>query len=173
MKFRFSIADQPVHPHLKLTNETFPRAPATRIVKEDGDEYFGGFLNRTAVSILIDFLNRTFRLRTCTISIDGNFPVPCTQYYVRRCVAPCVSSLCEQEQYIEIVHLVRLFLRNDRDLLLSEITRKIDRAADTLDFETAAYFRDMIQKLESYWSQRRYQVWLEDTVDTFELSVTD
>jgi excinuclease ABC subunit C len=53
-----SISNQPVFPHIKLTDETFPRALATRILKEDGSEYFGAFLNRTNVRILIDFLNK-------------------------------------------------------------------------------------------------------------------
>lgn len=169
--YLFSIADKPVHPHIKLTNEAYPRALATRILKDDGDEYFGAFLNRTAVRILIDFLNRTFRLRTCTISIDGTFPVPCTQYYAKRCIAPCVASLCDRDEYLEMVKLLRLFLLNDRELLLGELTRKIERAAEALNFETAAFFRDILRNVEGYWAQSRWQVWLDDTVDTFEMDV--
>ncbi|PYT01608.1 MAG: hypothetical protein DMF63_01820 [Acidobacteria bacterium] len=170
---RFSIAGQPVYPHIKLTRETFPRALATRILKEDGDEYFGAFLNRTNVRILIDFLNRTFRLRSCTIAIDGTFEVPCTQYFSRRCVAPCVESLCDRERYLEIVDLVRLFLRNDRELFLASISRKIEKTAADLDFESAVFFRDILQSVQAFWSSNaRYQVWLDDTVDTFELLVS-
>jgi len=170
---QFSIAGQPVYPHIKLTREEFPRALATRILEDDGDEYFGAFLNRTSVRILIDFLNRTFRLRSCAISIDGTFPVPCTQYYAKRCVAPCVESLCDRKSYLEAVDLVRLFLRNDRDLFLAALTKKIERAATRLDFETAAYFRDMLQAVERYWSNPRWRVWLDDAVDTFELQEED
>jgi excinuclease ABC subunit C len=172
-KMHFSIAGQPVHPHIKLTNEDFPRPLATRILRDDGDEYFGAFLNRTNVRILIDFLNRTFRLRSCAIEIDGSFPVPCTQYYAKRCVAPCVASLCARESYLEIVDLVRLFLRNDRELFLATVTKKIETAASALDFETAAFFRDMLRDVESFWSKPRWQVWLDDAVDTFELDVRD
>ncbi|MEP6705039.1 MAG: UvrB/UvrC motif-containing protein [Acidobacteriota bacterium] len=168
-KVSFSIAGLPVYPHIKLTNEQFPRPLATRILKDDGDEYFGAFLNRTSVRILLDFLNRVFKLRSCTIAIDGTFPVPCTQYYAKRCAAPCVASLCDRESYQALVDLVRLFLRNDRELFLAAITKKIERAASDLDFETAAYFRDMLHAVESYWSNPRWRVWLEDTVDTFEL----
>ncbi|MEO8041562.1 MAG: hypothetical protein ABI646_03030 [Acidobacteriota bacterium] len=173
MANKFSIADQPVYPHIKLTREKFPRALATRILKDAGDEYFGAFLNRTSVRILIDFLNRTFRLRSCTIAIDGTFPVPCTQYYAKRCVAPCVSSLCAPRQYSEIVDLVRLFLRNDRELFLAAIAKKIERAAADLEFETAAYFRDMLESVERYWSNASWRVWLDDSVDTFELQEDD
>lgn len=172
-RIAFSIAGLPVYPHIKLTNEQFPRALATRILKDDGDEYFGAFLNRTSVRILIDFLNRTFKLRSCTIAIDGSFPVPCTQYYAKRCVAPCVVSLCDGATYLEMVDLARLFLRNDRDLFLAAITKKIERAAEVLDFETAGFFRDMLQDVQRFWSNARWQVWLGDTVDTLELQEDD
>jgi excinuclease ABC subunit C len=166
---RFSISGQPVYPHFKLTREEFPRILATRILRQDGDEYFGAFLNRTNVRILIDFVNRTFRLRSCTIEIDGSFPVPCTQYFAKRCIAPCVASLCDRERYLEMVDLVRLFLRNDRELFLAAISRKIDRASEDLDFELAAFFRDILQNVQAFWSNGRYQVWLDDTTDTLEL----
>jgi len=171
--FRFSIAGQPAHPHIKLTREAFPRALATRILKNDGDEYFGAFLNRTSVRILIDFLNRVFRLRTCTIPIDGSFPIPCTQYYAKRCVAPCVASLCTRERYLDIVDLVRLFLRNDREVFRAAVSTQIERAAASLDFEHAAFLRDILQSVENYWANRRWQVWLDDSVDTYELEEKD
>ena len=103
------------YPHIKITNEEFHRALATRRIETDGDEYFGAFLPKTAVRILIDFLNRTFRLRSCDIRIDGTFPVPCTQYFRRRCVAPCVADICPREKYLQIVELARSFLANDRE----------------------------------------------------------
>ncbi|HEX6125184.1 MAG TPA: hypothetical protein VFZ23_07400, partial [Pyrinomonadaceae bacterium] len=170
---RFSIAGHPVHPHIKLTSEEFPRPLATRILKDDGDEYFGAFLNRTNVRILIDLLNRTFRLRSCAIEIDGSFPVPCTQYYAKRCVAPCVSNLCDRETYREIVDLERLFLRDHRELFLGAVTGKIQKSAEALDFEMAAFYRDILQSVENFWSKTRYKIWLDDTVDTFEVDESD
>src|SRR5687767_2637052 len=170
---RFSISDQPRFPHIKLTREPFPRALATRIIKEDRDEYFGAFLNRTSVRILIDFLNRTFRLRSCAIEIDGSFEVPCTQYYAKRCIAPCVKSLCDRESYVEIVELVRLFLRNDRELLRTKLGQHLERASEALDFEKAAFFRDILKNVEDFWSRPRWHVWLDDAVDTYELYLDD
>ena len=169
----FSIAGQPLYPHFKLTSESYPRALATRIPQADGDQYFGAFLNRTSVRILIDFLNRTFRLRTCTIPIDGSFPVPCTQFYAKRCLAPCVESLCDRESYLEMVDLVGLFLRNEKEPLLGSIANKLERAAEALDYETAAMLRDTLHSIEAYWLNGRWQVWLDDTVDSYELDVQD
>ncbi|MCA1590464.1 MAG: hypothetical protein LC734_08765 [Acidobacteria bacterium] len=163
------IDNLPLYPHLKLTNEEFPRILATRQISDEGDEYFGAFLTKTSVRILIDFLNRVFRLRSCDIEIDGNFPVPCTQYFAKRCLAPCVSKTCSRENYLEMVDIARLFLRNDREVFGSAVSGKIATAADNLDFETGAFWRDILRSVEEYWSRKRYQVWLDDAVDTYEI----
>jgi excinuclease ABC subunit C len=160
------------YPHIKLTRELFPRALATRAIEDDDAEYFGAFLPRTAARILIDYINRRFKLRTCDIEIDGSFPMPCTQYYRRRCVAPCVAKLCSRERYLERVDLVRLFLANDRKRFRSVIKKLISDNADNLDFEEAAVFRDVLESAEKHWKQDRWQVWLNDAIDTYEIEET-
>lgn len=160
-------------PHLKLINEPFPRLLATRRLIDDGSEYFGAFLNRTSVRILIDFLNRTFRLRTCDIPVDGSFDVPCTQHYSRRCIGPCVSSLCSPAKYQQTVELARLFLFNERAKLRFEINHRIESAAADLDFENAAKLRDLLLKIEGFWANPRWNVWLDDSVDTYEVRETE
>jgi len=159
------------YPHLKLTAEEFPRLLATRRVEEDADEYFGAFLTKTAVRILIDLLNKTFRLRSCDIDIDGTFDMPCTQYYRRRCVAPCVENLCSAKEYSHLVELVRFFLADDRGAFRKVIHLVIEDHSDVLDFEAAAKYRDILLTIENYWKNERIRVWLSDTVDT--LAVED
>ncbi len=160
------------YPHMKITVEQFPRALATRRIEDDEAEYFGAFLSKTAVRILIDFLNKTFRLRTCDIPIDGSFPVPCTQFYRRRCVAPCVDSLCSRDRYLDLVESARLFLANDRDAFRSLLNTHIRELAEDLDFENAATFRDILTAVERFWKQSRWQVWLNDAVDTYAIDDT-
>lgn len=167
--FDFSGGGMHPYPHLKLKSERFPRILATRDLSDESDEYFGAFLNRTSVRILIDFLNRTFRLRSCDLPIDGSFPVPCTQYFSRRCIAPCVSSLCDEREYDRHVELMRMFLRNDRENLRCRLSTSISNASDELDFETAARERDLLKGLETFWANPRWQVWLGDAVDIFQL----
>ena len=168
-KYRFSIEGKPLYPHLKLTSERFPRVLATRLVEDDGAEYFGAFLNRTNARILLDFVNKTFRLRTCEIPIDGSFNYPCTMYYKRRCLAPCVTDLCDEAEYAEAVRLVRLFLRNDREVLRDLLRLEIDAAAIALDFEAASKLRDLLTNIEDYWENTRIAPWTENTSDTFEV----
>ncbi|MBK6590943.1 MAG: hypothetical protein IPG22_21970 [Acidobacteria bacterium] len=160
------------YPHLKLTAERFPRLLATRRIEEDGDEYFGAFLTKTAVRILIDLLNKNFRLRSCEIDIDGSFPMPCTQFYRRRCAAPCVASLCSEAEYTEIVGLVRFVLHNNQVLFHKAIGTIIERYSNELEFEEAARYRDMALAIDKFWASDRIQVWLDDTVDTFAVEDT-
>jgi excinuclease ABC subunit C len=163
----YSIEGQPIHPHIKLTNELFPRLLSTRLVEDDGAEYFGAFLGRTAARILIDFLNTTFRLRTCTIPIDGSFPVPCTQFYAKRCLAPCVASLRDLDDYLGMAELARLFLRNDRKEFELAALAQMDAASERLEFERAAFYRDIFKKVQAFWRDPRRQVWIDDAVDTY------
>jgi excinuclease ABC subunit C len=171
-KHRFAIDGQPLYPHIKLTRERFPRVLITRLIKDDDAEYFGAFLNRTNARILIDFVNRVFRLRSCEIPIDGGFNYPCTMYYKRRCVAPCVADLCTEKEYAEIVDLVRLFLADERECFLSTLAAKMDAASDALDFETAAKWRDMQTAAKEYWNNARTLPWLDGASDTITASVS-
>lgn len=170
----FSLEGQRLYPFLKLTRESFPRLLATRkIAPGDDAEYFGPFLPETGVRLLIDFLNKTFRLRTCEIEIDGSFNVPCTQFYRRRCVAPCIESLCDEKSYEEKVMLVRLFLTNQTQALEEKYLKKIEAAAENLDFESAAALRDEWLTIERVLSAKDWNFRLERSVDTFEIAETE
>jgi excinuclease ABC subunit C len=172
-EYVFSLAELPLYPHLKITKERFPRVLATRRIADDGAEYFGAFLGKTSVRILIDFLNRVFRLRSCDIDVDGSFPLPCTQYFRKRCIAPCVAEICDAKKYNERVELVRAFLANERERLRNEIARMIEAYSTQLDFERAAEFRDIAASIEEYWKRPRWNVWLDAAVDTFQLEEAD
>lgn len=160
------------YPHFKLTAERFPHLLATRRIEEDSDEYFGAFMPKTGVRILIDLLNKTFRLRSCEIDIDGGFPVPCTQYFRRRCAAPCVANLCSESEYTELVALVRFVLANEQVLFRKAIGTIIERHSEELEFEKAARYRDIAFAIDKFWANDRIQVWLDDAVDTFAVEDT-
>ncbi len=155
-----------LYPHFKITRERFPRLLATRRIEDDGAEYYGPFLPKTSVRILIDFLNRKFKLRTCDLDIDGSFPVPCTMYYRKRCHAPCVASICDGAEYGRWVGLVRLFLEDRRRDLRAAIMTEVETAAADLAFESAAEWRDLLASIERRWENQRLNIWLDNTVDT-------
>ena len=154
---------------MKITREKYPRILVTRKIETDNAEYFGPFLPETGVRFLLDFLNKTFKLRNCDIEIDGGFDVPCTQFYRKRCVAPCVSSLCGLPKYLETVELVRLFLRKDKTKLERLFNAKIESLANELNYEKAAEQRDVLLSIEKVFSEKDWNLWLNDAVDTFEI----
>lgn len=167
------LANETLYPHLKLTNEEFPRLLVTRKIESDGAEYFGAFLPATGVRFWLEFINRMFRLRICEIPIDGSFPSPCTQFYAKRCLAPCVESLCDRKNYLEMVELVRLFLQNERQKFNDVVLKKIETASEHLEFETAAYWHDILQKTNEVFSKKDWNLWLDDAVDTLETEKKD
>ena len=158
---------------MKITAEKYPRVLVTRIIENDEAEYFGPFLPETGVRFLLDFLNRIFGLRSCEIEIDGSFDVPCTQFYRKRCVAPCVKSLCDLPEYSEIVELVRLFLQKNKAELGKRFTEKIESLAEEFNYEKAARRRDVWQSIEKVFSEKDWNLWLGDAVDTFEIEESD
>jgi excinuclease ABC subunit C len=168
--FNISLAEQNLYPHLKITGEEFPRLLVTRKIETDGADYFGAFLPETGLRFLLDCLNRTFRLRNCTIPIDGNFPVPCTQFYEKRCVAPCVENICDKTAYVGFVQLVRLFLEDKRESLEISLQEKIASAADVLDFETAAFWRDILLSVHSILNEKDLQLRLDYAIDSVEIT---
>ena len=170
--FKFSLAEQRLYPHFKLTREPFPRLLATRKIVDDA-EYFGAFLPETGVRFLIDFLNKTFRLRTCEIEIDGSSDVPCTQFYRQRCLAPCVVSLCSETEYNEQVELVRLFLQQKTAELEQIYLAKIETFSEDFEFERAAEVRDEWLEIEKTLTSKDWNFWLDDAIDTFEIVETE
>ena len=167
--FNISLAEQRLYPHLKITREKFPRLLVTRKIENDAADYFGAFLPETGVRFLLDFLNRTFRLRNCTIPIDGNFPLPCTQFYEKRCVAPCVKNICDKTDYDEFVLLVGLFLQDGKEKFEEFLHQKITSSAENLDFETATFWRDILLSVQNIWKEKNFQLRLDDTIDSFEI----
>ncbi len=173
MKSNFSLKNQRLYPHFKLTRERFPRLLATRKIADDGAEYFGAFLPETGVRLMIDFLNRIFRLRTCEIDVDGSFDVPCTQFYRKRCVAPCVANLCDEGEYGARVALARLFLRRDARALEEIYRRRIEAYSENFEFEDAARVRDEWLEIKQIFESKDRNLWLADATDTFEIAETE
>lgn len=173
MKNNFDISHQRLYPHLKITNEKFPRLLVTRKIENDGAEYFGAFLPETGVRFFIDFLDKLFKLRNCTVEIDGDFIVPCPQFYAKRCVAPCVRNLCDEKEYAATVELLQLFLRRENDELKNKILEKIEHFAEILDFETAGEWRDKLQIIEDFWNENNWILWLDDATDSWNIEHKD
>lgn len=164
-----SLLDQSLHPFLMMTDERFPRVMVTRRLSNKNADYFGPFLPETAVRFFLEKISRLFKFRNCLIDIDGSFDVPCPQFYAKRCLAPCVRSLCSENEYAEMIELLRLFLTRKKEDVRSRLTAKIERFAEMLDFESAAETRDLLDEIEQIWENKHSSFWLDKASDTWEI----
>lgn len=137
--------ENPNYPFFKLTlDEKFPRLLITRRPenKTANQGIYGAFLPTGMTRRMLDVLQKLFRLRPCELDIKGDFETPCPEYFLHRCLAPCVEQICSQEIYLESVEIVRLILSNQFGNALKKIDVKIERCAADLEFERAAEWRD-------------------------------
>ena len=148
-RYNIMLKDDKQYPHLKITNETFPKVVVTRKVLKDGAAYHGPFLPASLARKTLNVINRTFQLRTCTIEIDGKLARPCLEYHLKRCLGPCVKELCGKEEYQQAVDDALLFLKGKNSELAKSLENRMWHFSDNHNFELAAKFRDMAKTVTS------------------------
>ncbi len=142
-RYNVMLKDDKQYPHLKITNEAFPKVVITRKLIKDGAKYYGPFLPPSLAHKTLKLINRTFQLRTCTIEIDGKLPRPCLEYHLKRCLGPCVKGLCQPEEYEQAVNDAILLLDGKNKELAGELKKRMWHYAENQNYELAAKFRDM------------------------------
>lgn len=142
-RYNVLLKDDKQYPHLKITNEPFPKVVITRKILRDGAKYYGPFLPASLARKTLDLINRTFQMRTCHIEIDGKLPRPCLEYHLKRCLAPCVRELCKPEEYEQAAEDVRLLLDGKNNELAEELEQRMWHFAEEQKYELAAKFRDL------------------------------
>jgi DNA polymerase-3 subunit epsilon len=129
------------------TQDDFPRTELALEVEPDGNEYFGPFSNRDAVGMVIDAIDRAFRLRECTDQLVPNENItPCFYHQIKRCDAPC-ARLQTIEQYRAEVAEVRMFLSGSEEGIISRLQAQMMEHAEKLEFEEAAVLRNRLYDL--------------------------
>ena len=150
-KYNILLRDDKNYPYLRLTTgEAFPRLIVARSVQRSGDAYFGPFVQGGLANRLTRLSHRVFGIRSCNEVIDGRRGRPCLEYDIKRCLAPCVASLCGPERYAGAVADLRLFLDGRTDVLLDAFRQRMEDAAAAERFEEAAQLRDasrLVQEL--------------------------
>ena len=148
-KFNVNLKDDKAFLHIKLTlKEPYPRVLLTRRIVDDGSLYFGPYLPASLARSTIKIINRHFLLRTCDLEIDGGLDRPCLEHYIKRCLGPCVSGLCTQEQYSQAVLDVVLLLEGKNKRLIESLKKKMLRASEKQHYEAAIFYRDRIRLVQ-------------------------
>jgi excinuclease ABC subunit C len=166
-RFNVMLKDDKQYPHLKLTNEAFPKVVITRRVVKDGSHYYGPFLPASLARNTLNLINRAFQLRTCEIEIDGKLPRPCLEYHLKRCLGPCVKGLCTQEEYLEAAADVRVLLEGRNKELAKDLEQRMWHYSENGQFELAAKYRDLRKTVLALGEQQKMATTADRDVDIF------
>ncbi len=149
-KYNTLLKDDKTYPYIKVTvGEDYPRILFSRVMKKDKSKYFGPYTSAAAVKDTIELLNKLYQLRTCNRSLprDIGLERPCLNYHIKQCNAPCQGYI-SREQYREQVSQALEFLNGNYNLILNDLESKMKAAAETLDFEAAAGYRDLYNSVK-------------------------
>ncbi|MDR1135468.1 MAG: excinuclease ABC subunit UvrC [Clostridiales Family XIII bacterium] len=154
-RYNVLLRDDKTYPYIKITAaEYYPRILKTRIVANDGSRYFGPYADVRSVNQIIDLLCDVYRLKRCGASKFSAGHRPCLNRDINRCRGVCEGNI-SHEEYMEAIASVTAFL-NGRDKELSDHLReRMNKAADELDFETAAAYRDYLAAASSIIEKQR------------------
>ncbi|SHE54169.1 Excinuclease ABC subunit C [Microbulbifer donghaiensis] len=145
--YNVMLKDDKGYPYIFLSSkDTFPRIAFHRGAKRKKGQYFGPFPNASSVRDSLNFLQKTFRIRSCEDSVFRNRSRPCLQYQIQRCTAPCVDFISEADYRQDVRH-AEMFLSGKSDNIVRELADEMDQASRKLEFERAAHLRDQISAL--------------------------
>lgn len=149
-KYNTLLKDDKTYPYIKVTvGEDYPRILFSRTMKKDKSKYFGPYTSAAAVKDTIDLLNKLYQLRTCNRNLprDIGNERPCLNYHIKQCLAPC-QGYVSKEQYREQVAGALEFLNGNYNLILKDLEEKMKTAAEALEFEEAARYRDLYNSVK-------------------------
>ncbi len=149
-KFNILLRDDKNYPYLQLTTtEAFPRVLVARSVERDGNVYAGPFLPAKFARRTMALTHKIFGIRSCNEVITGQRHRPCLEYDIKRCLAPCVETVCSPEQYRVAVADTRLFLEGRNDELADQLRTRMMGAAADERYEEAAHLRDAMRTVQT------------------------
>ncbi len=167
-RFNILLRDDKTYPYIKLTlAERFPRVYVTRRLRKDGSAYYGPYFPANLAYRIVDLIHRHFMVPSCKVDLTRYHPRPCLQYYIKRCLGPCVMDLTTPEIYAEAVRDVKLFLEGRQTDLVKSLRERMSEAAEAQEFERAARYRDLISTVEQLQEKQRIAAVEGDDADVF------
>jgi excinuclease ABC subunit C len=167
-RFNILLRDDKTYPYVKLTlGERWPRVYVTRRLRKDGSEYYGPYFPANLAYRIVDLIHRNFLIPSCKVDLTRFHPRPCLQYYIKRCLGPCVKDLTTAETYQEAVHDVKMFLEGRPTDLARSLRQRMEQAAAAQEYERAARYRDLISTVEQLQERQRIAAAEGDDADVF------
>lgn len=156
-RYNVLLRDDKTYPYLQLTTtERAPRLLVARRVERDGNVYAGPFMPAAVARRTMSLAHRLFGIRSCNEIIDGRRDRPCLEYDIKRCLAPCVESICTIERYGRAVDQARMLIEGRQDELVDDLRAEMGAAATEERFERAAHLRDAIRTVETVRDRRQH-----------------
>lgn len=150
-KYNTLLKDDKTYPYIKVTlGEEFPRIQFSRSMKKDKSKYFGPYTSAAAVKDTIELLNKLYQLRTCNrvLPRDIGLERPCLNHHIKQCLAPC-QGYVSKEEYAKQVDGALSFLNGNYAPILNDLEAKMKAAAESMEFEEAARYRDLYNSVKS------------------------
>jgi excinuclease ABC subunit C len=167
-RFNILLRDDKTYPYVKLTlADRYPKVFVTRRLRKDGSAYYGPYFPGNLAHRIVDLLHRSFLLPSCKVDLSRYHPRPCLQYYIKRCLGPCVEGLTTPEEYREAVRDAQLFLEGRQQELGRSLETRMEAAAASEQFELAAKYRDLLITVNQVQEKQRIASADSDDADVF------
>jgi excinuclease ABC subunit C len=168
-RFNILLRDDKTYPYVKLTlANRFPKVFVTRRLRKDGAAYYGPYFPGNLAYRVVELIHRSFLLPSCKVDLSRYHPRACLQYYIHRCLGPCVEGLTTPEAYKEAVRDAELFLEGRHAELERALTTRMMAAAAAEQFEAAARLRDQLSTVHQLQEKQRIATAeLDDDADVF------
>ncbi|NYF81032.1 excinuclease ABC subunit UvrC [Granulicella arctica] len=167
-RFNILLRDDKTYPYIKLTmNDRYPKVFVTRRLRKDSSLYFGPYFPGNLAYRLVDLIHRSFLIPSCKVDLSRYHPRACLQYYIKRCLGPCVEGLTTPEVYKQTIRDVQLFLEGKPNELEQALTKRMAEAAENEQFELAARLRDQIVTVHQMNDKQRIATTDNEDADVF------
>jgi excinuclease ABC subunit C len=155
-RFNILLRDDKTYPYVKLTlQDRFPKVFVTRRLRKDGAAYYGPYFPGNLAYRVVELIHRSFLLPSCKVDLSRFHPRACLQYYIHRCLGPCVEGLTTPEVYEDAVRDAQLFLEGRQAELERTLTARMMEAARAEQFEAAARLRDQLTTVHQLQEKQR------------------
>jgi excinuclease ABC subunit C len=167
-RFNILLRDDKTYPYIKLTlADRYPKVFVTRRLRKDGSAYFGPYFPGNLAHRLVDLIHRSFLIPSCKVDLSRYHPRACLQYYIKRCLGPCVEGLTTPEIYKQTIRDVQLFLDGKPSELEASLTARMEEAAAAEQYEAAARLRDQIVTVHQMHDKQRIATADNEDADVF------
>jgi excinuclease ABC subunit C len=167
-RYNILLRDDKTYPYIQLTmKDRFPKVFVTRRLRRDGSAYYGPYFPSSLAYRLVELIHRSFLIPSCSVDLSRYHPRACLQYYIKRCLGPCVEGLTTPETYKQAIRDVQMFLGGKSGELEAELTKRMEEAAAAELYEAAARLRDQIITVHQMQEKQRVASADDEDADVF------